>query len=127
METGTLQAEGTKIPEAAGMSHATLTTATLDTIIEVLNNQEAKINIILENSERMRRASIRSMWITIIFFVLPLVISVVMGVLLFKSLSASGISLESFNAYANMGGLVEELQKAQAGQSSLQAEGALPE
>lgn len=112
MDTLTQQTESIKVPETAGMSHAALQTADLNKIIADLANQDAKINIILENSERMSRASVRSMWITIIFFVLPLILSVVAGVLVFKSLQSSGIGLADFSAYANIGNIVEELKSA---------------
>jgi hypothetical protein len=101
MELSTSQTGGIKVPETAGMSHAAQTTAEFEKIIQALSDQDAKINIILENSQKARRASVRLMWASIIFFVLPLILLVIAGPLLFNSLSLNETGLQDLDGYTN--------------------------
>lgn len=102
--------------EIPAISHAAKTNEELDKIAGVLVDLQNKVDLIYVNSEKMRRAATRSMWLTIIFVVLPIAISIFALPVLMKTLLGS---------VGENGGAIDIqsiIKQAQSGQVKSQSE-----
>ncbi len=99
------------LDDSAGMSQTAQTKAEIQKLTALITDLDAKVNILLENSERVRKSASRSMWLTIIFVALPIVVSVIALPFFVKTfLGSMGLSGTDGEGVSSA---LQELQKGQ--------------
>ncbi len=100
------------LDDSSSMAQTAQTKAEIQKLTALITDLDAKVNILLENSEKMRKSASRSMWLTIIFVVLPIAISIIAIPFLMKTLTGS-MGLSGGDSASSISSLLEQLQKGQ--------------